>query len=57
MIATVSARTNMDHFHAIHAKTASLVMDAFVKVSAQWIFPLSDKILTKIETGKNITIA
>ena len=23
----------------------------------QWTFPLSDKILKKIETGKNITIA
>jgi hypothetical protein len=33
VIETVSAGTNMDRFRATHAKTASLVMDAFVRVS------------------------
>jgi hypothetical protein len=33
VIETVSAGTNMDRFRATHAKTASLVMDGFVRVS------------------------
>ncbi len=33
MIPIVSVGTNMDPFRAIHVKTTSLVMDAFVRVS------------------------
>ena len=38
-------------------KRAMRIIHSFVNYRDEWTFPLSDKILKKIEIGKNITIA